>query len=329
MRWTALIVSAIVGFGFVACAQKSGENVAPKWIKGVSDYPASRYITGIGGGATQEIAADNARNDLAKTIGVSVESSTRSQTSAAHSGKYESAFSSAVNVRASQTIVGAEIADRYYDEASQIYYALAVLDRAKSAMRLAAQLSQKEIEIDALLKEANDESDALNKLRALNGAKTALDDRREIAAVLAAIDVAPPSAYLGESDVLTQRRAALRSVKFSVGGDYEGKKLLAEAIGAAGFTLADQSKSDYQAIGYFKNVVRAENGWQWANAILEIEIVDYEYGATRHSFNFEVKESSQNAETAKARALERMRSELPDKLMYFIVSAPADAHSLD
>ncbi|MDR0664029.1 MAG: LPP20 family lipoprotein [Helicobacteraceae bacterium] len=326
MRFAALIVLALIGIGVIACADKAGSTAAapPKWVSGASDYPSSRYITGIGSGITRDIAADRARNDLAKTISVSVESAERSKTSSALKGEFESAFSSAVNVRVSQTVGGVEIAERYYDETNKIYYALAVLDRAKNAMRLGAELSQKELEVGVLLNEANVESDPLNKVKALSLANRLLNERREIAAILAVIDAMPPSAYKGQSDILASRRAALRSVKFSVGGDYEGKKLLSEAISAIGFTLTEQDKSDYQAIGYFKNDVRAENGWQWARAVLETEIVDYEYGTTRRAFILEVKESSQTAQTAQARALEALRNNLAERLLDAIVAEVGD-----
>jgi hypothetical protein len=312
MRFASLIALAAVGAIFVSCAQKTTGVSAPQWINGASGYAPSRYITGIGSGTTQDIAADRARNDLAKTISVSVESAERSRTSSGADG-YENAFSSAVSVRVNQSVSGVEIADRYYDEANKIHYALAALDRAKNAMSLSAELSQKQLEIDALVAEAEDENDALNKLRSLNAANELLNERRSIAALLSVIDAMPPQAYSNESRVIASRRALLRSIKFSANGNYEGKRLLNEAIGAAGFTLTRPEESDYSAVGYYKVSVNADNGWQWANAALEVELVDYNDGATKKTIVFEAKESSQNAQIAKERAYEKLRSDLAAK----------------
>ncbi|MDR2638731.1 MAG: LPP20 family lipoprotein [Helicobacteraceae bacterium] len=317
MRVATLITLAVVGVGLVSCAPKGPSVPAPQWVTGASQYAPSRYITGVGSGTTQDIAADRARNDLAKTISISVESSERSKTSSG-AGGYESAFSSAVNVRVNQTVGGVEIVDRYYDDASKIYYALAALDRSKSAASLRAELAQKELEIDALVAEAEDDSDALGKLRALNAAGALLGDRRSIAALLAVIDAMPSSAYANEGRVAAAKRALLRSIKFSVNGNYEGKRLLNEAIGAAGFTLTQQDESDYSAVGYYKISVNAENGWLWATASLLIEIVDYSDGATKKTETVEAKESSQNEQTAKERALEKLRGDLTAKFYEII-----------
>ncbi|MDR1451988.1 MAG: LPP20 family lipoprotein [Helicobacteraceae bacterium] len=318
MRFAIIAILAIVGIGLVSCAHKTSAVAAPQWINGASGYEPSRYITGIGSGVNRDIAADRARNDLAKTIGVNIESLERSRVSGGSSG-YENVFSSAVNVHVSQTVGGVEIADRYYDEDNNVYYALAVLDRAKNAMNLSAELWQKELALEALLNEASKETDALEKLRVLSKTTALLNDRRSIAALLSVIDAMPPPPFNAERDIEAQRRAALRTIKISVGGDYEGKKMLTEALADAGFTLIDQTKSDYQAIGYYKNEVGLDNGWQWATATLETEIVDYDDGSTRRFFSFVAKESSQNAETAKERARRKLREELGEKFFNAVV----------
>jgi hypothetical protein len=312
-----MVISAIASIALVSCASKTEQR--PDWIGGSINQSGS-YLAGIGSGASQEIAADRARNDLAKIVGVTIEGFERSKTSNSAEG-YDSAFSSAVNTRVSQTLSGVTIAERYYDEKNELYYALAVLDRAKAAQALTMELSQKELSMDELLNEAHEEKDALDRLRLLNEASKFAAERREIAALLNAIGDIPRPIFSGvEKDIISLKRAALRSIKFSINGDYEGKRLLAEAISAAGFTQTAQSKSDYEAVGYFKNSLRSENGWQWAVAKLETEIVDFRDGATRHIFTFEAEESSQDKQTAQDRAFKKLQNQLADNLLNAVLT---------
>ncbi|MDR1911875.1 MAG: LPP20 family lipoprotein, partial [Helicobacteraceae bacterium] len=111
MRVGVMVILAIASIVLVSCATKAGQR--PDWISG-STNQSSSYLTGLGSGASQEIAADRARNDLAKIIGVTIEGFERSKTSNSAEG-YDSSFSSAVNTRVSQTLSGVTITERYYD----------------------------------------------------------------------------------------------------------------------------------------------------------------------------------------------------------------------
>jgi hypothetical protein len=319
MRLSTLFFAAIAAIALISCASATKET-APKWVDGNPDYSANRYITGVGSGVSRDVAADRARNDLAKTISVSVESSERSKTALNANETFEKAFSSEVHTRVNQTVSGVEIAERYYDETNGVYYALAILDRAKSASNLNYELAGKDLAIDALIVEASKSDDALEKLKLLSQATELSDERRATAAVLAAISDQPLAPFNIDNDLLALKRAVTRSIKFSVGGDFEGKKLLSEALSAAGFVVADQTKSDYQAVGYLSQTAREENGLQWATAALEAEIVDYERGDKRNTFRLEAKDSSRNRETAKERAIAKLRNDLDKKLLAAIVS---------
>lgn len=117
----------------------------PPWLSGSSaQYPKAQYIIGIGEASNQEKAADKARTEVAKAIGVEVTGKSKISTeeSATKSGHaYSAHVSDEVRTSVAKVLDGVEVVQYYRDE-SGTHYALAVLDRNHSLDILRDKLSE-------------------------------------------------------------------------------------------------------------------------------------------------------------------------------------------
>ncbi len=141
----------------------------PGWLSGSSaQYPKSRYILGIGEATTQEKAADKARAELAKFIGVEVKGETKSSTqeTGTNSGSsYSSHVSDEVRTSVAKVLDGVEIAEYYRDD-SGTHYALAVLDRSHSLDILRDKLSEFDRDYKDLSQELEKADGKFSRIRA-------------------------------------------------------------------------------------------------------------------------------------------------------------------
>ncbi|MGE4294411.1 MAG: LPP20 family lipoprotein [Campylobacterales bacterium] len=312
-----------IAFLWLGCAAKNPSAVKPKepdWVIAQSaKYPESVYLSGRGSGANQTIAADRARSDLIKTLEVTVESSTLSQTSVGAGGAYESSFSSQTLSRASRTIEGVEIADRWFDAGRDLHYALAVLDRRKAANRLEEEMGQLESEIGTLRRRAAAEEDGLIRLGLLQKAAERLEEREAKNAVIAVLQGRSAGVYEPSSALKNERLTALRELKLAVTAeDAKARGAVVSALGKAGFVLVEPAQAHYILHATLQSEVRLQEGWHWSLLVLEASLSQKE-GALRNRWRFEAKSSATNPASALERAeralAQRLEGELPGHLM--------------
>ncbi|MDR2905694.1 MAG: LPP20 family lipoprotein [Helicobacteraceae bacterium] len=310
MRFFYLILAALLIAGCGAKTPSSKTSGEPSWIKGNSGF-SSAYLTGIGSGATQQVAADRARGDLAKAISVSVESAEQSRKTSSDTA-YSAEFTSVVYARANRTLEGVEIAERYYDEKNDLYYALAVLDKRAAASRLASEISQTELEIDAILSRVSG-SNAISRLKLLNNAETLVKERRAAEAIRSVLDGMGGKLFMSEADVKAKKAEAIKAISFSVSGDSEAQKLLRESLTAIGFTISPNGTFD--AAGEFNLEMTKDDRYHWAKAKIDVRLTDRAKGETAMSAEFAAEESSQNKDAAKNRAIAALRKTLGQEIL--------------
>lgn len=151
-------------FVFSACFLFAAKNKMPKWITLPSGvYPAEKYMNGTGSGTNRETAALEAVRNLSSVFGQTVKSNTaasKKMERALSEGKVS--FSSAENLQQNITsqieaenLIGIEIAEYFYNKPEKKWYAVAILEREKTAA-----IYQKYIEKnDAVVRKAIKESE--------------------------------------------------------------------------------------------------------------------------------------------------------------------------
>jgi LPP20 lipoprotein len=143
----AIFAAVIALSAFPVWAKK-----APEWVEGTSKrYPSPEYFIGvgtarIGKGSTKQQhtwAADRARAEIAKTIRTEIKVVTRSSRDVKARPSKRGAGVSAVDTQsdavvamAGEVLEGVEIKKYYKDKKDGMFYALAVLDRMKTARML-------------------------------------------------------------------------------------------------------------------------------------------------------------------------------------------------
>lgn len=151
-------------FVFSACFLFAAKNKMPEWITLPSGvYPAEKYMNGTGSGTNRETAALEAVRNLSSVFGQTVKSNTaasKKMERALSEGKVS--FSSAENLQQNITsqieaenLIGIEIAEYFYNKPEKKWYAIAILEREKTAA-----VYQKYIEKnDAVVRKAIKESE--------------------------------------------------------------------------------------------------------------------------------------------------------------------------
>ena len=129
-------------FVFSACFLFAAKNKMPRWITLPSDvYPAEKYMNGTGSGKNRETAELEAVRNLSSVFGQTVKSNTaasKKMEQALSEGKVS--FSSSENLQQNITsqieaenLIGIEIAEYFYNKPEKKWYAVAILEREKTA----------------------------------------------------------------------------------------------------------------------------------------------------------------------------------------------------
>ncbi|MBU4258078.1 MAG: LPP20 family lipoprotein [Proteobacteria bacterium] len=151
----------------------------PDWIDKESEfYPSSMYLTGVGYGSNRQSAEDKARSEIAKIFYSNIHSRTSTfqeylQTTSESKEKVTERFDieEITKVSTQKLLSGVRIAQVFQQtKPDNVFYALAVLDRNKSAMILKYKIQELDTEIRRLINNAEKEEDKLSKIKILKEA---------------------------------------------------------------------------------------------------------------------------------------------------------------
>jgi hypothetical protein len=189
----------------------------PDWIVGQSKkYPSPRYFIGVGAykarkGAekqSRDIASDRARAEIAKTIKTEVQSEVRETRTVEASkrdkkGTYktDSKQSEMILARSSEVLEGVEIKEYYRDRKEGVIYALAVLDRIKTAGMLEDRIQKSQKMLFVEVEQAKADQLSGNYLRAIGNYENAFANAQKITALNELLFIMSPTATkFGSSD---------------------------------------------------------------------------------------------------------------------------------
>ncbi|PKM97418.1 MAG: hypothetical protein CVU77_06190 [Elusimicrobia bacterium HGW-Elusimicrobia-1] len=177
---TKKIISAAVLALFFA----STGFAAPEWLSGQSKkYPAAGFITGVGAGSTMDSSRDVARAEIAKAFSMRIEQATvetsSERSSEATGGRAEISVDVVQKTESKvvDTVEGVEIAQMWYDKKDKVYWALAVLDKAKYRRELSLKILSAEEKVMKSLESARQTMSFAEKLKNLSEARSAASVR--------------------------------------------------------------------------------------------------------------------------------------------------------
>lgn len=173
----ALILSSVIlplfnATAVVLAAEK------PDWVEGASaKYPEASYLIGVGSGDTRQRAEDSAYAALARIFRAEVRSATHERENFRQTEKEKQIeidrtvdLQNRTEVSTQKVLEQVRIAEQWTDSISKVHYALAVLDRAKSASALRQKSLDSEREAREWEERAKKSADPLEQARALHKA---------------------------------------------------------------------------------------------------------------------------------------------------------------
>ena len=124
-----------------SCAWGNPRNPKPDWVDGSSaQFPRESYITGVGNADDRVAAEDRARGEISRVFSTQVKVNTaseavenvRQKTGAKDEVTFAQSMAHSVETVSQKVLEGVEIRETWQDDASRVWYALAVLDKAKA-----------------------------------------------------------------------------------------------------------------------------------------------------------------------------------------------------
>lgn len=229
---------------------------APDWLTGTSKkYLENEYIIGVGLADSLDSARSSARAEIAKIFQSRITQSSESISTEKSTIKNNTANSvseikaeSKINVSTDQVLEGVKIAETYYDKSKKTYYALAILNKARTRALLSSQIAEQEGILTSMVSSVDRAKSPVERLQLLSGALTAYDKRELLAAKRMSVDPMniPELKGVQRNDLQVQFNNALSQIVFAVdtGDDLGLKAAVSERITGLGFKIAPSASEN-------------------------------------------------------------------------------------
>jgi hypothetical protein len=175
-----VLVTCPAGCSLTGAKRGSGPEVirkgpAPDWVSGPSArYPKAKYLTGVGTAGSREAAEEDARAELARIFQADVDSRVSAYEKyfqVRGGGKPQTtdevSLANLTTVSTRMVLEGSEVVEVFKQKGTGQYFALAVLDRPKTAQILRDRILRLDEEAALLLQSADAASDKLAQLKDL------------------------------------------------------------------------------------------------------------------------------------------------------------------
>ena len=203
----------------------------PEWVDGESsEYPRAKYLTGVGQGDDRSSAEDRARGEISKIFSTAVVVKTHlneAERNTTQGGKTDSNFSQEVsqNVQtASQKVLeDVSVVETWRDESVQKYYALAVLDREKSATIIKDKLGDLDKQVAQWKESLDAVTERLPKVKAAMKVLAVLRARADLNGELRVVDTSGKGLPSPVDEAVIRPQAAKALSALNVAVDLTGK----------------------------------------------------------------------------------------------------------
>lgn len=177
-KWCLSPVMLTLGLFFLlaACA---GSSKTPDWVKGptAAAYPASQYMIGVGQGDTRAVAEEHAYAAVSRIFKADISSQSRDWESylnlerkGSNQTERRLTVETITKVSTDKLLENVRIADTWNDPKTNLYSALAVLDRVSARAALSSRIREFDEAIERNIKESREASDKLLTLQQLHRA---------------------------------------------------------------------------------------------------------------------------------------------------------------
>jgi len=218
-----------------SCTSTPDNSGKPSWVDNVNSvYNHSQYVAAVGHSADRETAEKNALTNLAAFFGQSIQADQtiiNTYYEAVRNGATEGwidniAMRNAVTISVSMdTLIGAEVREVWHDTKKNIYYAAAVMERAKTIQLYTEMISANLQMINNLTSMNQTEKNTLEGVSRFQFAAAVADINISYANLLRLLNASIPSGVKRGDEYRLEAQNIIRAIPvgIAVTGDREGR----------------------------------------------------------------------------------------------------------
>lgn len=312
-------------FVFSACFLFAAKNKMPEWITLPSDvYPAEKYMNGTGSGTNRETAELEAVRNLSSVFGQTVKSNTaasKKMERALSEGKVS--FSSAENLQQNITsqieaenLIGIEIAEYFYNKPEKKWYAVAILEREKTAAVYQKYIEKNDAAVRKAIKESEKNPGTFYGYSEICFAAEIASENDKLAKNLTVIDfesgseISKKIVSLKNTQLTKKRFAENITIYVQISGDKDNKikSAFQDIFSKYGFKTSPSKKEKYNLEGKYSSEISQKGKIIYCVYSLDLDFSDVLQAESLFAINLKGREGSlseSDATNRTYRALEK------------------------
>lgn len=314
-------------FVFSACFLFAAKNKMPEWITLPSGvYPAEKYMNGTGSGTNRETAELEAVKNLSSVFGQTVKSNTaasKKMERALSEGKVS--FSSAENLQQNITsqieaenLIGIEIAEYFYNKPEKKWYAVAILEREKTAAVYQKYIEKNDAAVRKAIKESEKNPGTFYGYSEICFAAEIASENDKLVKNLTVIDFESGSEI--SKKVVSLQNTQLAKKKFAenitiyvqISGDKDNKikSAFQDIFSKYGFKTSPSKKEKYTLEGKYSSEISQKGKITYCVYSLDLDFSDVLQAESLFAINLKGREGSLSESDATNRTYRTLEKDI-------------------
>lgn len=314
-------------FVFSACFLFAAKNKMPKWITLPSGvYPAEKYMNGTGSGTNRETAALEAVKNLSSVFGQTVKSNTaasKKMERALSEGKVS--FSSAENLQQNITsqieaenLIGIEIAEYFYNKPEKKWYAVAILEREKTAAVYQKYIEKNDAAVRKAIKESEKNPGTFYGYSEICFAAEIASENDKLVKNLTVIDfesgseISKKIVSLQNTQLAKKKFAENITIYVQISGDKDNKikSAFQDIFSKYGFKTSPSKKEKYTLEGKYSSEISQKGKITYCVYSLDLDFSDVLQAESLFAINLKGREGSLSESDATNRTYRTLEKDI-------------------
>lgn len=314
-------------FVFSACFLFAAKNKMPEWITLPSGvYPAEKYMNGTGSGTNRETAALEAVRNLSSVFGQTVKSNTaasKKMERALSEGKVS--FSSAENLQQNITsqieaenLIGIEIAEYFYNKPEKKWYAVAILEREKTAAVYQKYIEKNDAAVRKAIKESEKNPGTFYGYSEICFAAEIASENDKLVKNLTVIDfesgneISKKIVSLQNTQLTKKKFAENITIYVQISGDKDNKikSAFQDIFSKYGFKTSPSKKEKYNLEGKYSSEISQKGKIIYCVYSLDLDFSDVLQAESLFAINLKGREGSLSESDATNRTYRTLEKDI-------------------
>lgn len=314
-------------FVFSACFLFAAKNKMPKWITLPSGvYPAEKYMNGTGSGTNRETAALEAVRNLSSVFGQTVKSNTaasKKMERALSEGKVS--FSSAEKLHQNITsqieaenLIGIEIAEYFYNKPEKKWYAVAILEREKTATVYQEYIEKNDAAVRKAIKESEKNPGTFYGYSEICFAAEIASENDKLVKNLTVIDfesgneISKKIVSLQNTQLAKKKFAENITIYVKISGDKDNKikSAFQDIFSKYGFKTSPSKKEKYNLEGKYSSEISQKGKITYCVYSLDLDFSDVLQAESLFAINLKGREGSLSESDATNRTYRTLEKDI-------------------